>query len=131
MADTVDTQVLFNGTRRYVVRLTNISDGTGESAVVKIDKSTLTNGNGTEPGKLSIVEAQWAIQGFASIRLLWDHTTDDEAMVLDGNGFRDFSDTGGLPDPGTAGGTGDLILTTNGAVSGATYDIYVILLKGN
>lgn len=131
MADTVDTIVTFNGSRRYNVRLTNISDGTGESAVVKVDKSTLVNGNGTEPGRLHIMEIQWAIQGFTSVRLLWDNTTDDEIAVLENNGYRDYRATGGLIAPSVSATTGDILLTTAGAVSGATYDIYIELIKGN
>lgn len=132
MADTVGTDVLFNGTRKYIVRLTNISDGTGESAVVKVDKSTLTNGNGTEPGKLSLVYAEWSISGFSSVKLLFDHTTDDELLVLaPGNGFRNFSAQGGFPDPGSTGGTGDVLLTTAGATATATYDILLEFIKGN
>ncbi len=132
MADTVGTDVLFNGSRRYSVRLTNISDSTGESAVIKVDKSTLTNGNGTEPGKLSLVYAEWSISGFTSVKLYFDHTTDDEALILaPGNGKRDFSSEGGFADPGSTGGTGDVLLTTAGATTAATYDIYLVFLKGN
>jgi hypothetical protein len=132
MADTVGTDVLFNGTRRYIVRLTNISDGTGESAVIKVDKSTLTNGNGTEPGKLILTYAEWSINGFASVRLLFDHTTDDELLLMGtGSGWRNFEKTGGFADPASTGGTGDVLLTTSGASATATYDIYLEFIKGN
>lgn len=127
MADTVDSIVLFAGTKRRAVRLLNISDGTGESGVVKIDKSALTGPDGTEPTKLVIEEVVWNVNGFTSVRLYWDHTTDDEAIVLSGAGSRDYTSVGGLQDPGSAGDTGDIILTTAGAVSGATYDITIIV----
>jgi len=128
MADTVDSIVLRNGRNRYAVRLTNVSDGTGESAVVKIDKSTLTGPDGTEPSVLVIEEVEWSIQGFTSVRLLFDHTTDDEAVVLGtGSGYKNYKNIGGLKDPNSTGGTGDLLLTTAGAVTGATYDITVIV----
>lgn len=127
MADTVDTVTLFRGTTRCAVRLTNISDGTGESAVVKVDKSALAVLLGiTEPAKIIIEYMDWAIQGFASVRLHFDHTTDDEIAVLCGNGARDFTPFDGLVDPGSAGGTGDIILTTNGGGSGSTYDIFIV-----
>jgi hypothetical protein len=125
MADTVDTIVLFSGRRRRVIRITNVSDGTGESAVVKVDKSALTGPDGTEPSKLVIEWIEHTIQGFSSVRLLWDHTTDDEAVVLSGNGAKDYRSAGGLIDPASAGDTGDLLLTTAGAISGATYDITI------
>jgi len=47
MADTVNTSVLRNVGRHYSVHLTNECDGTGESAVAKVDISTLTNASGT------------------------------------------------------------------------------------
>ena len=44
MADAVATQTLFDGTKRVVQKFTNISDGSGESAVKKVDVSALTTG---------------------------------------------------------------------------------------
>lgn len=128
MADTVDVKVVHNGTRRYVVHLTNISDGTGESVVVKVDVSTLTGPNGIAPTYTAIEEIQWSIQGFTSVRLFWDATTDDEiAMLASGNGYLNFRPVGGLVDPKSSGTVGDILLTTAGAVSGATYDITLVL----
>lgn len=123
MADTVDTIVLESTMQRQIVRLTNVSDGTGESAVVKVDKSALTGFDGLEPAYLIVDEIEWNIQGFTSIRLFWDHTTDDELAVLSGTGYRQYWSDGGLKDPRSAGGAGDIVLTTAGAASGATYDI--------
>ena len=83
MTDTVDIQVLANTTMRYHVRLQNRSDSTGESAVVKVDKSTLTGPlKGVEPGSLVLEEAEGSVQGFASVRLDWDHDTNDELATF-------------------------------------------------
>jgi len=126
MADTVDTVTLLQQPNLYAVRLTNISDGTGESAVVKVDKSAIATALGiTEPSKIIVTQLYWNIQGFASVRLLFDHTTDDELAVLCNSGYRDFTPYGGFADPASAGGTGDILLTTNGGASGATYDILI------
>lgn len=128
MADTVDTLDVHKGTLRYIVRFTNISDGTGEAAVVKVDKSTLLSVFGAEPSKLIVEEIEYSIQGFTSVRLHWDHTTDDEISVLpSGSGFKTYKAGNGLVDPGSTGDTGDILLTTAGAVSGATYDITLSL----
>lgn len=130
MADAVDTIVLSNNPNRIVCRFTNISDGTGETGVVKIDKSTLVGLFGVEPAKLNIEYIQWSIQGFSYVSILWDHTTDDEAAVLAaGNGFRDFREAGVLVDPGSAGGTGDILFTTGSPAPGATYDIEISVKK--
>lgn len=128
MADTVTTQVVQNSKSEYVVHLTGVSDGTGEAAVVKIDKSTLTNVGGVEPHMISIMSARWAIQGYTYIKILWDHSTDDLALILSGNGYDNFEAAGGLRDPGTSGGTGDVLLTSVGAASGATYDITLVCM---
>lgn len=129
MADTVTTKVLSTGPRYSVVHLTNISDGTGESLVAKVDISTLLLSNGLACTKTALKEAQWSIQGFTSVRLYWDHTTDDTLAVLgQGCGYFDFGELGNLPDPVSAGGTGDILLTTGGATSGATYDITLVLV---
>jgi len=113
MPDAVTTNVQVNGARNYQATFTNISDGTGENGVIKIDKSTLTNWEGVEPAELSLLQAQWSINGFSSVRVLFDHTVDDVCIILgQGQGFQDFSQTSPINDPGSAGGTGDILFTT-------------------
>lgn len=137
MADTVASHVLLDSPTHYVVHLVGVSDATGEAAVIKADKSTLALAtDGLEADALDIQMARWTIQGYSSIRLLWDHTTDDLAMALAGSGFEDFGakvgnfgSLVGLKDPISAGGTGDILLTSVGAVLNATYDITLWLRK--
>ena len=43
MADAVATQTIQDGERNAVLRFTNVSDGTGESNVVKLDFDASTN----------------------------------------------------------------------------------------
>ena len=124
MADVVNTNVVFKGTRRVTLQLANISDGTGESAVVKFDASTYLMPDGSVPSACIIESVMWGIQGFSGVRLFFDATTDDEAVLLPvGFGFFDWSGKGGVMNPRSTGYTGDIMLTTSGAVSGATYDI--------
>ena len=138
MADTVNARALVDNGRAHVVHLTCKSDGTGETGVVKVDRSAIAAANGgAEAVALDIEAVRWAIQGFTAVTLLWDHTTDDVAMRLSGNGYEDFvgpSDIravpfASLPDPRSTGGTGDILLTSEGAASGATYDITLWLRK--
>lgn len=128
MADTVDTNVIFQGTQRYTVQLISTSDGTGESDVVKVDISTLVGPiPPAAPTKVAIEKVQYAIQGFTSVLIKFDRGTDVVALRLPtGSGLKDFSKEFGIVDDGT-GGTGDVLLTTAGAVSGATYDIILWL----
>lgn len=135
--DVVTSRVISNSDTHYVIHLTNVSDGTGESAVVKVDKSALLADDGAEPASLDIETVRWAVNGFSNVKILWDHTTDDVGLVLSGNGYDDFRGDGiaaarkGLADPRSAGDTGDVLLTTTGAVSGATYDITLRLRKSS
>lgn len=126
MADTVASNVIFKGSQRYAVQITNISDGTGESGVTKVDISTLTGPQNVAPTAVTLEEVLWNVQGFTSVRLYWDHTTDDVMKVLNASGYHDYTKVGGLKDPRSPGGTGDVLLTTSGAASGATYDITLV-----
>jgi len=125
MADKVNTDVVFDGTRHHIIHITNESDGTGEVDVVKVDLSTLSLLGGIAPTKTSIIEIEYSIAGFNFINLSWDHTVDDVIAVLKGQGFLDFTRDGGLVDPATTGGTGNIVLTTDGAVASASYDIRI------
>lgn len=126
MADTVTSEYIWNGLRRKVLHLSGISDGTGESAVAKADISTLTFNFGQVPTYTAVDRVDYDLQGYASIRLLWDHGTDDEIVYLPaGTGSIDWTAVGGKVDPQSSGGTGDILLTTNGHVSGGTYSITI------
>lgn len=126
MADAVTTNVYFNsdaGTRRYGVHLTGVSDGTGESNVVKIDKSTLKDSMGVEPDYLKLASARWMVQGYGYVLFSTDHDTNDTLLICASTGYDNWESSSFLPDPNSAGGTGDLLLTSVGASSGAVYDI--------
>jgi len=136
MADAVTVSVLGQTSTHVLVHLTNISDGTGESAVVKLDKSALVASDGAEPASLDIEKVSWNCDGMA-VKLLWDHTTDDLALALSGSGSMDFtgSDIETVPgacrlkDPRSTGGTGDLLLTTVGHTAGDTYNVLLQIRK--
>ncbi len=118
MADAVTSQTLFNGSKRTVRAFTNVSDGTGESAVAKIDISTLTGA----PTAVRIHRVWYNTFGMA-VKIGFDHTTDDFVLILQGDGQFDFRSFAGIPDPASAGGTGDVVFTTVGHTSGDTYSI--------
>lgn len=127
MADAVNVQVVRQNGRRYVVHLTSVSDGTGESNVVKVDISTLKLVDGvTVPTYTAIEYIEYSVSA-GYVLLEWDHTTDDEIAVLSGQGSMDWTPYGGLVDPRSTGGTGDILLSTSGFASGDTYDITIQL----
>ncbi len=124
MADTVSTTVLTNTKKRHVIQITNTSDGTGESGVVKIDKSTLTGLNGLEPGSLVVETITGTVQGMI-VKLTCDRTTALTIATLDGGQVDlDFRPFGGFQ-TNTAGNTGDIVLTTIGHTSGDSYNLII------
>ena len=128
MADTVTVDYVYTGTRRVIVKMTNVSDATGESAVIKVNLSDLIGPDGTAPTRSVAEWVSGNVQGFTSVKLAWDHTANDTLAVL-GTGFNylDWPDSGGFTDPASTGGTGDVVLTTVGASATATYDITISL----
>jgi len=130
MADTVTNVVSHDGARNYVLHLTNRSDGTGESAVTKVDVSTLTGPDGFSTlTQLAVESIEYDVQGFSRVDLLWDANTNQPIALLGtGNGYFDRAGIDQV-DPQATGFTGDVLLTTNGAVNGASYDILVHFKK--
>ena len=136
MADTVTTKIVFSSENRLVINITNESDGTGESNVVKVDRSTLTGPDRTNPpSKLRIDTISYNVAGFTSVKISWDDTlsgpSDETAVVLAGEGFLNFKPAGGLvptlPATTLSGAIGDLLLSTSGASLGDTYSIKIDL----
>lgn len=126
MADAVRTIVMQKNGMFHIANFTNISDGTGETNVKKVDLQTLLNSQSAIPSKCKLREVHWVIQGMTYIKLTWDHTTDDIMALLAGSGYKDYSKAPGLVDPASVGGDGSVLLTTVGAVNGGTYDITAV-----
>lgn len=125
MADTVNVRQIVDGPRNYVTRLTNFSDGTGENGVTKIDISTFYDSRGKVATYTAIDKIVYSVSGFGNVRLVWDHTVDDVIAVMEGQGTSNFRDIGGLVDPRSAGGTGDILVFTTGTTPGSSYDITI------
>ena len=117
MADAVASNVRISTSRRYKATFVNLSDGTGEAAVAKVDISTLVGA----PTAVKIRKVQWSTSGM-DVAILFDHTTDDRVLVLSGQGFLDFG-TDGLKDPASAGATGDILFTTIGHTLNDSYSV--------
>jgi hypothetical protein len=131
MADTVTSQTIQDGERKAILKFTNISDGTGESAVTKVDVSALsTNSAGDSCTEVSVARIWWQCVGMG-VELLNDATTDTLIIALspDSNGEHDYSSFTGIPNNAGAGKTGDILFTTIGASSGDTYTVIMELIK--
>ena len=80
MADAVATQTIQDGERNAVLRFTNVSDGTGESNVVKVDVSALAkNSAGQSCTEVHIQRIYWATVGM-SVKLDFADSTNDMAI---------------------------------------------------
>lgn len=130
MADAVTTQKLVDGAQRAVFKFTNISDGTGEAAVVKIDVSALSSFQGEPCTGVSIQKIDVVTIGMG-LDMLWDATTDALALSFGADDFvtLDFSRFGGITNNAGTGKTGDLLFTTVGAASGDRYTVVIEVLK--
>ena len=124
MADAVTSQTLVDGERNVVMKFTNISDGTGEAAVLKVDVSTLAGA----PSAVRIDRIDYDIAGMA-VNILWDATTDVACLVLAGHGTLDFECIGGLQNNAGTGKTGDILFTTIGHSANDTYTIVLHMKK--
>ena len=131
MADAVATQTLQDGEKVVVQKFTNISDGTGESAVVKVDVSALsTNARGQACTGVTIEEIWWQCIGM-KVQILFDASTDVMAIELGENqsGNHDYTIFGGLINNAGSGVTGDINFTTVGHSSADTYTIILYMRK--
>ena len=132
MADAVTATTVVDGPREAIFYLTNTSDGTGESAVTKVDVSELSSlQDGTACTGVRIKRITFTNVGMG-VKLLWDASTDVIAAELpaDYSDTLDYSDLSGLPNVAASGGnTGDIQLTTVGHSSGDTYAIVLHCLK--
>ena len=125
MADAVTSQTIIDGERNCVMKFTNVSDGSGESAVAKVDVSALqANTAGTSCSEVRLMRVSHAIVGM-SVQMFLDAT--DNVLLAElaesSNGHMDFKDFGGLPNNAGSGKTGDILFTTKGHSSGDTYSI--------
>ena len=127
MADIVSTQVITDTSGvKYVAKMTNISDGSGESLVKKIDASTTTFM--TEDANRTIAKVWFSINAIskkACVELLWDGDTNATGVLLSGQGYWDLRTAGNsIPNNATTP-TGDVLLSTHDFVNGDNYTIIV------
>ena len=126
MADAVTTQIINSGPQNIVIKLTSISDGSGEVLVKKFDTTAFNPSPGTH---LTI----WEIEGNVKdmlVALYWDATTPQQLVDLNGYYCRNYRRFGGLVVPNISGVTGSILLSTLGAMPNSSYDI-VLQMRRN
>jgi len=138
MADAVTSQtILDDGGKNLIVKFTNISDGTGESAVAKIDVSALTSSAITgQACNRVVLNKIWFSNVGMGFSLYWNATSNMFICQVpkDWTDTWDFTQSSqnlpGIPNNAGSGVNGDLLLTTNDHTSGDTYSVLIWANKG-
>tara|TARA_R100001143_G_C3234436_1_gene76227 strand:+ start:24 stop:440 length:417 start_codon:yes stop_codon:yes gene_type:complete len=133
MADAVTSQKIIDDDKKLVYKFTNISDGSGEASVEKIDVSGLdTNYEGETCTRITLTQLWYDIGGMR-VAIEWNATSNVVALVLGGSaaagvetGHFDFREWGGIPNNAGSGINGDVDLTTHGHTA---HDHYTIVAE--
>ena len=136
MADVVTSQTIVDAAgTKTVMKFTNISDGSGETLVTKMDASELNFM--TEDGNRTLGKIYWSINttnGKSGVELLWagSGTSSADATIgfFSGRGFHDYNVAGNsIPNNATltaeTSPAGDILLSTKGFVAGDNYTIII------
>ena len=134
MADVVTSQTIVDtaGTKT-VMKFTNISDGSGETLVTKMDASALNFM--TEDANRVLAKIYWSVNttnGKSGVELLFAGSGDNAANAtigfFSGRGFHDYNVAGNsIPNNATltanTSPAGDILLSTKGFVAGDNYTL--------
>jgi hypothetical protein len=128
MVDAVTTQTLLDGDRLVIQKFTNISDGTGETAVNKVIVANLADNQFGAACTGVKINRIWANTHGMEVRILWNATTDVFCWMIPQNNMYDmeFSSFGGITNDAGAGKTGNIAFTTSDQSAG---DMYTIILE--
>ena len=134
MADVVTSQTIADTVGvKTVMKFTNISDGSGETLVSKMDASALNFLS--EDANRVIAKIYWSVNttnGKSGVELLWagSGTSSANATIgfFSGTGFHDYFVAGNsIPNNATltdnTSPAGDILLSTKGFVAGDNYTI--------
>ena len=131
MADAVTSQTLMDGERVAIMKFTNISDGTGETAVTKVNVSNLArSGSGLACTGVIVNKITSVCHGL-EVRMYWDATTDVPFFLstINTNYENDFTDIGGITNNSGAGKNGNIVFSTADASAGDTYTVVLEMIK--
>ncbi len=135
MADTVTSQTLRDTASHWAVKLTNISDGTGETDVVKVSANSLVASSGGGTQRLTINKIFWSVASGTSatmsprVTLKWKGASSNtDIITLTGSGYWDLTTSGQCPLTNNATSpNGDILLSTAGFTANAAY---TVILEG-
>jgi hypothetical protein len=131
MADAVTSQTLIDGERLAIMKFTNISDGTGETAVTKVNVSALAKSGSGQACTGVIVNKITSVCHGMEVRMFWDATTDVPFFMstINTNYENDFSNIGGITNNSGAGKNGNIVFSTADQSAGDTYTVVLEMIK--
>lgn len=120
-----------DGERIAIMKFTNISDGTGETAVTKVNVANLAASGSGQPCTGVIVSKISSVCHGMEVRMLWDATTDVPFFMsaVNTNYMNDFSNFGGITNNSGAGKNGNIVFTTSDQTAGDTYTVVLEMIK--
>jgi hypothetical protein len=131
MADAVTSQTLLDGERLAIMKFTNISDGTGETAVTKVNVANLAkSASGLACTGVTVTKITSVCHGL-EVRMYWDATTDVPFFLstINTNYENDFSKIGGITNNAGTGKNGNIVFSTSDQSSGDTYTVVLEMVK--
>jgi LysM repeat protein len=129
MADAVTSQTIFDGEREAVMKFTNVSDGTGETSVVKVTASSLNPsaaGRACDGVAITKVHVSCRTMG---VNIQWDATSDVACFIASPGMYTFDFEAMQLSNNAGAGVNGNVVFSTIGAAAGATYTIVLEMVK--
>ena len=131
MADAVTTQTIQDGQRTAIMKFTNLSDASGETAVTKVNVSALEvqDGTGAACTSVTVQTIQFVTYGMA-VQIDLDATANVLLATLPEN----YSDTldfsaYGVPNNAGTGVNGNILFTTTGHAVGDSYMVVITMTK--
>lgn len=130
MADAVTSQTIFQGDKQVIMKFTNISDGTGESGVVKVNVANLAKYQGQSCVAVQIDRIYAATSGM-DVRMYWEASSPALIAAIPQNVMNtyDFDLFGGIDNNAGAGKTGNITFSTAGQTAGDSYTIILVMRK--
>ena len=125
MSNVVATQILVDGARNAVVKVTGVLDTSDVSMVAVVTPSDFT----PTPTAFRIDRVTYSVEQGLAVRLWWDASTDLLIHSFTQSETGCWEGFGGLINNAGTGVTGDINLTTTGHTSGDNYTIILEMVK--
>ena len=132
MADTISTQIIQDGGRQAIIKVTAVVGNTDVVTSTMVDVSTLSADPVTRRTCTGVVLAKLTYVGVGvGVKLEWDANANVLIFDLPVNWTEDydFSDYTGIPNNSGTGKNGDIVATTVAPSAGDTYTFIFTVVK--